>query len=248
MPAYIKIDTGMRRLGFVPDDVILEEIIRDKGLKIVGAMTHLSVADSTLPADEEFTRGQIGDFTTVAGRLRESRPDIKLFANNSAGLLRYPHLFDGARAGIALYGINPSGAVRDEGLLPIMTVKATISSIKTVKCGDYISYGRKYRAERTMKIAVVTAGYADGIRRSLSGKGCVLIGGRRANILGVVTMDQTIVGADDVDARVGDEVVFFGDGLTATEVATAADTISYEIVCGISKRVPRIYTSGGKIL
>lgn len=239
---YIKIDTGMCRLGFNPDDEILTEILTDDKTEIIGAMTHFSVADSNTAEDINYTKMQIEKFSAATKRLKDKCPDIKLFTCNSAAMITYPQLFDGARCGIALYGINPSENVIIKGLMPVMTVKAVISSVKVLKAGDYVSYGRKYRVDKKTKIAVITAGYADGLRRALSGKGCVNINGKYAPILGRVTMDQTVVDVSDIDCKTGDEVILFGDAPTAEEVAKTADTIPYEITCGISKRVPRIYT------
>ena len=153
------------------------------------------------------------------------------------------------RPGIILYGLTPSSELTlKEDFIPVMTVKSVVSMVKTVKKGDTVSYGRTFTAEKEMKIATVTAGYADGYPRLLSNKGYVLINGKRASIIGRICMDQMSVDVTDIeDVKQGDEVIVFGKELPVEELADMCGTINYEIICGISPRVPRIIIKSGAI-
>ena len=152
-----------------------------------------------------------------------------------------------SRAGIILYGLHPDVSLDiPEGLEPVMELKAVISHVKTVNKGDCISYGRTFVAEHEMRVATVTIGYADGYSRLLSGKGEILVRGKRCKIVGRVCMDQLMMDVSDVpEAKAGDIVTMIGrdgdDIITADDLAQVYGTIGYEVVCGISKRVPRIY-------
>ena len=249
------IDTGMNRMGLDGDDPEhCEKLIRDykDRLHTVGMFTHLSAADEEDEGSAAFTRGQIEKFAVLARGLS----DLKLpfvHCMNSAGGLRYMaecddrELFDFCRLGIVMYGLRPNYAGRlPAGLRPALTWKSVISMIKDVHRGEAIGYGRTYTCEHDMRIATVQAGYADGYPRLLSNRGCVLIRGSRAPIVGNICMDQMMVDITDIpDVRVDDEVVLLGESgdlvYTADDMAHTIGTIGYEIVCGISKRTERRY-------
>jgi alanine racemase len=173
--------------------------------------------------------------------------------DNSAGLMNFPHHYEMVRSGIVTYGMYPSGEV-DPSLLhlePALQFLSKITHVKTLPAGREISYGGTFVTTRPTTVATVPVGYADGYRRSLSGKFYVLINGRKAPILGRICMDQMMVDVTDIpDALPGARVVLVGENdgarITMEEIAAAADSFNYEFVCGISRRVPRIYVSGGK--
>jgi alanine racemase len=242
---HLKIDTGMHRVGVAPADArgLAEQIDADgPWLRLAGIFTHLAVADEP---DDPYTARQLARFDEVLAAL----PAVPVtHAANSAGALAHPHARRSfVRAGIALYGISPGRGVdhRCGGLRPAMAVKAKVSFVKRVGAGERISYGLRhtFAAERT--VATLPIGYADGVRRGLSGAAAVLIGGRRRPITGVVTMDQLMVDCGDDPVRAGDEAVLLGaqgeERITAEEWADLLGTIGYEVVCGVSSRVPRRY-------
>lgn len=244
---HLKLDTGMSRLGFDCrndelcgiDDILA--VLKLRGLNFEGAFTHFAVSDGETDEDKEFTKAQYIRFSKVLDILDENGYQPKLrHCNNSAGILNYDFESDICRAGIVLYGLDPSGALKAKNLKPVMSVKSVVSFVKNIKKGDSVSYGRTFTAQNDMKVATISAGYADGYPRLLSGCGEVVINGKRAKIIGRVCMDQFVVDATDIDVKTGDEVLLFGKDLPVEEVASLAGTINYEIVCGISKRVPRI--------
>ncbi len=245
---HIKLDTGMSRLGFDCRNEGLngiEDAIESAKLKnfiIEGVFTHFAVSDSDISDDEQFTKVQFDRFTNALDILNKNGINpIITHCCNSAGFLSdsKKHL-SLSRIGISLYGLTPSPKFK-QNLIPVMTVKSVVSMVKEIKAGDFVSYGRTFKADKNMKIATVAMGYADGYPRILSNKGYVLINGKKANIVGRVCMDQMCVDITDIpDIHIGDEVVIFGKELSADVIAGLCDTINYEIVCGISKRVPRI--------
>lgn len=251
---HIKLDTGMSRIGFdCRNDSLcgiseILKVLEMKMLKFEGIFTHFSVADSSSNDDKAFTQAQYTRFCKAVSYLEEYgyKPDF-IHCCNSAGILNYPYSSDTnlCRAGIALYGLDPESKGSLDGFLPVMSFKSTVSFIKEIKKGDSVSYGRSFTAPKDMKIATVSAGYADGFPRKLSGKGYVLINGKKAEIIGKICMDQFMVDITEIDVKSGDEVLLFGNDLPVEEVAKAADTINYEIICGISKRVPRILKKEG---
>ena len=253
LPVHVKVDTGMHRVGAPPDDALELACAIDARpeLALDGLLTHFAVADELDDAGTSFTEAQVAAFRAVVDELaaRGVRPRL-LHACNSAGLLTHPDArFDLVRCGIALYGLAPAAelAERCADLEPAMAVKAQVSYVKPVAAGERASYGLRYRFERASWVATVPIGYADGVPRALGASGGeVLIGGRRRPIAGAVTMDQLLVDCgDDRSVAVGDEVVLIGqqggDAITAWEWAARAGTIAYEIVCGISARVPRVW-------
>ena len=247
---HIKLDTGMSRLGFDCRDEKLsgiEEAVtaaRLKGFVFEGIFTHFAVSDRTETSEDGFTDKQYSRFCTAAERFEKAglRPKYRHCCNSAAFCLDSDKHFDMCRPGIILYGLTPSSDLKlKENFVPVMTVKSVVSMVKTIKKGDTVSYGRTFTAEKEMKIATVTAGYADGYPRLLSNKGYVLINGKRANIIGRVCMDQMSVDVSDIeDVKQGDEVILFGKTLPVEELADMCGTINYEIICGISPRVPRI--------
>lgn len=247
---HIKIDTGMGRIGFLPQKEtvqIIRRIARLEGLTVEGIFTHFAVADEM---DKTFTRQQFQKFTRLISHLEEAGVSIPIkHAANSAAIIDLPetHL-DMVRAGIILYGLYPSQEVDRERirLMPAMEVKAKVSFAKTAESGTSISYGRRYIAEKERVIASLPLGYADGYSRSLSNQGQVLLGGKRVPIVGTICMDQLMVDASLVpDVKIGDEVVIIGrqgaEHIPVEEIAGRLKTINYEIVCMLSERVPRIY-------
>jgi alanine racemase len=215
-----------------------------------GLCTHFAVADEP---DDPFTGEQLARFRAVVKRLadRGVRPTI-LHAANSAAAIAFPESrFGLVRCGIALYGLEPSPAMADacSGLRPAMAVKARVAMVKRVGAGERLSYGLRYRLGHEATVATVPIGYADGLPRRLSETGGqVIVGGRLRPIAGTVTMDQITVDCGDDRVEPGDEVVLLGRQgeaeITAWDWAARLDTIAYEVVCGISARVPRDYRPG----
>ena len=257
---HLKVDTGMGRIGFAARDDLdkaVEEMDRCfeiKGLKVTGLFQHFAVADSEDPADQAYTDHQQELFLQVLQRLEDKGRHIKTaHCCNSAGQLTHPEWgLNLMRAGIILYGEDPSDQVRCEGLEPVMALKATVSQVKELAPGDSVSYGRAFTASRPMRVATLCCGYADGYPRLLSGKGVVSIHGQAAPVLGRVCMDQMIVDVTHIpETKMGDEACILGGNGPQDSFCAAADkigTISYELLCGVSRRVPRIYRENGKIV
>lgn len=259
LPVHIKIDTGMTRIGYVCNGVQtdlggIRELYRLEGLRVTGTFTHLSHADSSDPGAAAFTRGQIEHFDAAVTALQNEGFDPGLtHVQNSAGIICFPGgKYDLARPGISLYGLNPSGDVTDPELRPVLQFKSVISMVKEVGAGIPVGYGRTFTTPSPMKIATVPVGYADGYSRLLSNKGRVLVNGKPADIVGNVCMDQLMVDVTGIDAAQGDEVTLIGtDGaktISADDLAGLIGTINYEIVCMISKRVPRVYYKNGELV
>ena len=257
---HLKLDTGMTRIGFFAYDHerTLPELLEVCGLPhlhVEGVFTHFCVADSKAPEDEAFTRTQYARFTAMLDALAAHgiRPELRHCASSGATIL-YPELaLDMVRPGIATYGHAPSEDA--EGILdlrPLMTVRTTVAQLREIPAGTSISYGRTYTAERDMRVAVLPIGYADGLLRGLSGKVSFRIRGKMARSVGRICMDMCMVDVSEIPGiRVGDEAALFGydtDGtlLPCERIAQQAGTISYEILCGISKRIPRIYMQDGR--
>lgn len=246
---HLKIDTGMGRVGLRPGELapLVRQLAELPNVEVEGAFTHLAVADEP---GNDYTAQQIGRFDQALAELADAglRPEIRHVVN-SAGLMLHPRgHYDLVRAGIALYGLPPAPDVDwPAKLIPALSWKSRIGLLKWVEPGTSISYGRTYRSGRREQIASLPVGYADGFSRLLSNKGTVLVQGRRCPIVGRVCMDQILVRLpDDMRAKVGDEVVLIGrqgdDEVSATEMAGAIGTINYEVVCSISRRVPRLYS------
>jgi len=244
---HIKIDTGMGRIGFRETD--LSEILRIADLPnllIEGIFTHFATADQR---DLSFARKQLRCFTTIYEELQRAGITIPIrHTANSAGIIQIPEShFELVRLGISLYGLTPSSQIDGNiRLEPVMAWKAKVSHVKSIDTGETVSYGRTFQAAYPTVVATIPVGYADGLRRALSNQGEVLIHGRRSPMIGRICMDQAMLEVTKIPkVKVGDIVTILGkDGneqLTATEMADWMGTISYEVVCGISKRVPRVY-------
>lgn len=248
LDVHVKVDTGMHRVGADPAGAlrVAELVVARPELRLGGLWTHLAVADE--PANP-FTGEQLRRFEAVVAELaaRGIRPPL-LHAANSAGLLAHPaSRFDMVRCGIALYGLAPSRALEGGAdLRPALSLKARVAYVKWVEAGEGVSYGLRYRLRHRSLVATVPVGYADGVPRRLGEVGGeVLIRGRRRPIAGTVTMDQLLVDCGDDTVAIGDEVVLLGsqgtESIGAWDWADRLGTIAYEVVCGISARVPRVW-------
>ncbi|MCH5299981.1 MAG: alanine racemase [Ruminococcus sp.] len=260
---HIKLDTGMSRIGFMcqefpRDDYSvreIKEVCELEHLQLEGLFTHFCVSDEG-EEGREFTNEQYKNFNIVLDKLKEIGiiPPI-VHCSNSGAIEDYPGTYcDMVRAGIILYGLSPSGKLNGRlNLIPAMTLKTSVAYVKYIEKGATISYGRTYEAQKKMKIATVPIGYADGFIRKYANDGYMMIKGKKAPIVGRVCMDQTMLDVTDIEnVKIGDEVIVFGDGSgdspTADTLALSADTINYEIVCLISKRVPRVFVKDGKVI
>ena len=239
---HLKVDTGMHRVGLWPPEAAPElgRRIVDVDLTLGGLWTHFASAES----DDDTTRGQLDRLlrATAAVRSVGIEPTL-LHAANSAATIRFPesHL-DLVRPGVAIYGLA-AGPGLDAGLRPALSWRSAVTMVKRLPAGERISYGQTYTLERDATVATVPVGYEDGFSRLLSNRAEVLIGGVRRRVAGTVTMDQIVVDCGDDDVAVGDDVVLIGvqgtERISAEELAGHIGTIGYEIVCGISDRVPR---------
>ncbi len=253
-PFHFALDTGMSRIGVQATEEAADlcaRIAALPGLEAEGLFSHFATADC---ADLARAKAQAACFDRFDGMLRQRGVAVPIrHLNNSAGLMNFDRHYEMVRSGIVTYGLYPSDQV-DPGLLalkPALEWFSRVSHVKTLPAGREISYGGTYVTEKPTVVATVPAGYADGYRRSLSGKFHVLIHGRKAPILGRVCMDQLMVDVTDIpDVVPGDTVTLIGrDGdacITVEEIAAAADSFNYEFVCGISRRVPRIYHHSGQ--
>ena len=248
---HVKIDTGMARLGVLPRDATAfgEALATFPEIRVSGLMTHLACADSP---DPESMREQARMFEATCADLARTgiAPSVR-HAANSAALLRGELRFDAVRPGIALFGTAPfAGAPGGEELVPTLRVRTEVVDMRDVPVGGTVGYGALFRAQRASRIATVPLGYADGLPRSLTNRGFMLVRGKRAPIVGAVSMDMCMLDVTDhAGASVGDEVVALGsqdgplgkDRVLAQEIAEWADTISWEVLTHISRRVPRFY-------
>ncbi len=253
---HIKVDTGMSRLGFYENGEGLStagiiEAASLAGLIAEGIFSHLAFSDDT---EGGFTELQLKRFDNCLGLLKRAGISFRVrhCANSSAVLNYHSSQYDLVRPGIIMYGVSGAKTKSDLDLRPAMCMKSVVSQIKTVSKGEKIGYSCTFEAENDMVIGVVPAGYADGVPWALSNAGIVGIGGETAPIVGRVCMDMFMIDLSAVkNARVGDVVTLFGgrdQRLSAESVAERAGTIPYEILCRISRRVPRIYYSSGEII
>ena len=251
---HFAVDTGMSRIGFQvteEDADICTRIAKLPNLHPEGLFSHFATADC---ADLSKSHAQAEKFRQFHQLLQERGVEIPvLHMDNSAGLMNFDEHHQMVRAGIVTYGMYPSSEVnpQDLPLKPALQWLSRITHLKTLPAGREISYGGTFVTTRETRVATIPVGYADGYRRSLSGKFYVLIRGCRAPILGRVCMDQMMVDVTDIpDVTSQDQVVLVGrsgdEEITMEQIATAADSFNYEFVCGISRRVPRIYSRGGK--
>ncbi len=258
---HLQVDTGMSRVGFFYQDPLrdgdsidaMERACRLPGLEPEGIFTHFAAADEG-EAGRGFTRRQFRALTGAVSRLEKRGLRFRLrHCANSAAVFDFPETqLDMVRPGIILYGLMPSAEmIHRAPLEPALSLKSTVALVKTIPEGSCVSYGRRFRAEKPTVVATVPIGYADGYLRRLSENACMLVRGRRAKIIGRVCMDQTMLDVTEIPGvRAGDTVTVIGrDGeecVSADELAGLAGTISYEIVCGVAKRVPRLYKKDGR--
>ena len=244
---HVKIDTGMNRLGAPWNALgpLLEALRSASHLRVTGTFTHLACAEED---DQTFTREQTARFLKALAAIREAGIDPgEIHAANSAGLLCGQGLRAwSARPGIALYGYPPAQGGRPEGFEPVLSLKTRIGHLHTVETGESVGYNRRFTASRRMRAATLPVGYADGFRRALSGKSKVIVRDCWAEVLGTISMDMAVVDVTDIPgAQEGDEVILLGSSsscrLDAEVWADLLGTIPYEVLCGISLRVPRCY-------
>lgn len=260
---HIKLDTGMSRIGFMcqsfpEDEASLDEIesaCKLPSLKVRGIMAHFAVSDEGEDG-KEYTDAQFESFRYVVNKLADRGITFDIVHHANSGAVEYyPQTYmNMVRAGIILYGLAPNPAIEGNiSLKPVMSLKSTVAHVKKLRKGSSVSYGRTFVAEDDMVVATVPVGYADGYLRCLSKDGYMSVNGKKAKILGRICMDQTVIDVTNAgDVKIGDEVVIFSDGSDnapdANILAFFADTINYEIICAVSKRVPRVYTKDGKIV
>ena len=253
-PFHLAVDTGMSRIGFqatAESADICAKIARLPGLVAEGLFSHFATADC---ADLSRAKEQAEKFAAFDAMLKERGIHIPIrHLDNSAGLMNFDCHYEMVRSGIVTYGMYPSDEVSPEllALEPALTWLSRVTHVKVLPAGREISYGGTYVTTKETTVATIPVGYADGYRRSLSGKFHVLIQGKKAPILGRICMDQMMVDVTDIpNVAVNDKVVLVGsygdETITMEEIAAAADSFNYEFVSVISRRVPRIYTSGGK--
>ncbi len=253
---HIALDTGMSRIGFDTHDLDLlyTDIARafyQPSLNITGIYTHFSVADDLSKNGISFTSKQHEIFSTVVTELSHRGMDFEyVHCCNSAATVLYPkYHHTTVRPGVVLYGLSPMGSETDNlKLRPVMEMKTVVSMIKDIQPGDTVSYGRTFIAESPMRIATLPVGYADGYPRSLSGKGMVYINDHLVPVLGMICMDQMMIDVTGIGCKEGDIATLFGGNspISLDYIAGMTGTISYEIMCGVSRRVERVYILNGQ--
>jgi alanine racemase len=249
---HVKLDSGMGRLGIRSAEralAIVGTVIAEPNLHLAGVTTHFATADG----DQDFVSRQLREFEPFVSVVRDVAPDVVAHAANSAATLWHQAShFDMVRCGIAIYGADPMNQdPHPLGLEPALALRSYAAAVKRIKTGESAGYGRRFIAERDGWLATVPIGYGDGFRRGLTNNCDVLIGGHRYPLVGTVSMDNITVDLGPVtDVKIGDAVTLVGaDGnerQTAEELARRLDTINYEVLCGISNRVPRYYHRDGK--
>ena len=256
LKVHIKVDTGMSRLGFLVRGGHFEGGVAAiaascalPGLEAEGIFTHFAVSDEDQPACEAYTRDQFALFMKVLDALAEKGRTFPIrHCANSGALARYPEMYlDMVRPGIALYGVGADAARL--GLQPVMALKSSVSTIKIFDPDTDISYGRTYRTQGKTRIGVLPIGYADGLFRGLSNRLSVVTEQGPAPIRGRICMDMTMVDLTGLtEVKVGSEVEIFGRRQSVDRLAEMLDTISYELLCAVSKRVPRVYLRDGQVV
>lgn len=262
---HLKADTGMGRIGFALRsgfDAAVREMLACcalPGLEVTGLFQHFAVADEDSDASRAYTAEQHTLFCRAYRALEAAgHAPAVVHCGNSAGVMLHPDWPEGlprqrcmARPGIILYGFDPSGEVRFNTFRPVMQLKTLVSEVKTLLPGQSVSYGRHFTARQPVRAATLCAGYADGYPRLLScGKGVVELHGQPAPVLGNVCMDQTLVDVSAIpDVQAGDEAILWGGaaGDSAEAIAEKTGTISYEVLCGVARRVPRVYVEQGQV-
>lgn len=254
---HIKLETGMNRLGFQPGEEalsVVEAVSHLPGVCLEGLFSHFARADEK---DKESAGKQYALFEEFVQSLEKRGVRIPVkHMGNSAAIIDLPEYdVDMVRAGIALYGMYPSLEVERERvpLTPALRLVAKVIFVKTIEAGEAVGYGGTFVAKKRTRIATISIGYGDGYPRNLSGKGYVLLHGKRVPVVGRVCMDQIMADVSDAgDVKAGDEAVLLGrdneECISVEELAALAGTFNYEFVCGLGKRIPRIYISGGRIV
>lgn len=246
--AHIKIETGHNRLGFQVNEKSVQDIRKINAMEninIEGIFTHFSSADEK---DRSYTNYQLDKFNKIITTLKDISQNWMKHSANDAAAIAYDTKSDAIRSGISMYGMYPSEYMEenfDLGIKNSFELLSKVSNIKIIKKGESISYGRTFIADKESKVATVSIGYADGYMRNISNVGYVLINGKKAKILGNITMDQLMVDVSDIDVKLHDDVILIGKSgdkeITPDMVAKWANTISYEVMTSISPRVSRIY-------
>ncbi|KEH90076.1 alanine racemase [Clostridium novyi A str. 4540] len=255
---HIAVDTGMGRIGFLPKEQSIQDVKAISmlpNIKIKGMFSHFSTADEK---NKEYSAYQLNQFNKFYEGLKRENVNIETrHISNSAAIMDLPEtIFEGVRPGIILYGYYPSNEVDKTKLelKPVMQLKTNVVHIKKIPSGEYISYGRKFKTDRESLIATLPVGYADGYTRLLFGKAKVIINGQLAPVVGRICMDQCMVDITDIkgDIKVGEEVILIGEKngvkIDADDIAEMLGTINYEVICMISKRVPRVYIKNGEVI
>lgn len=254
---HIALDTGMGRIGFIPNEKSLHDIIEIcslEGLDIIGIFTHFSTSDEE---DKSYTNEQFSKMKAFLKNLKDKGIEIPIkHVSNSGAIMDLPETYlDAVRAGIILYGYYPSNEVKKENLSikPALTVKSKIAHVKEMDKDMFISYGRTFKTSRKSIIATIPIGYADGYSRLLSDKAKVIINGKFANVVGRICMDQCMIDVTDVGpVHVGDEVIILGkEGnlkFDADDYAEIMGTINYEVICMLKNRIPKVYMKNGNIV
>jgi alanine racemase len=240
-PIHVKLDTGMHRLGFDPQDIpeLITRLKRQTSVIPRSVFSHLVGSDST--QFDAFTRHQIETFERASEELQTAFPHkILRHICNTAGIERYPGAqFEMVRLGLGLYGVNP---FTNKMLHNVSTLKTTILQIRDVPQEDSVGYSRKGRLNRQSRIAAIPIGYADGLNRRLgNGNAYCLVNGQKAPYVGNICMDVCMIDVTDIDCREGDKVIIFGDALPVTVLSDILGTIPYEILTSVSNRVKRVY-------
>lgn len=247
---HIALDTGMGRIGFMPNERSLKDVVEISklpGIKIEGMFTHFSTADEK---DKTYTNEQFKKYNDFSKALSDLNVNIPIHdVSNSGAIMDMPETYlDAVRAGIILYGYYPSDEVKKENLplKPALTLKAKVAHVKEMEKGMYISYGRTFKTERKSKIATIPIGYADGYTRLLMPDAKVIINGQFAPVVGRICMDQCMVDVTDVDeVKTGDEVILLGQEgslkFDADDYAKSLNTINYEVLCMFKHRIPKVY-------
>jgi alanine racemase len=247
--AHLKVDTGMHRQGCAPEEVpgLTKLALAEPGLEVDGLWSHLAVADE--PAKKATTDAQLARYQDALAAAAEAglTPRWRHLANSAGATLRNDARFDLVRAGIELYGLAPSPELAGEvsHLRPALALRASVSAIRTVEAGERVSYGHRWAAPARTRVATLPVGYADGVRRALSGRMRVVVGGRSVPQVGTVTMDQIMVDAGAAGVQVGEVATLLGDPArgepSVGEWTAALGTIDYEVTCGLSARLPRVH-------
>jgi alanine racemase len=250
-PVHVKYDTGMGRLGERDAERVLELLeaaASDERVELVALWTHFATADELEGEGSDYFAAQLERFATLADRARESHPELRLHAANSAATLRDPAShFDMARCGIAIYGLDPFQAdPAGRRLEPALELRSYVADVKPFEAGASAGYGRTWNAAEPTRVGVLPIGYGDGVRRGLSNNADVIVDGRRVPVVGTISMDNLTVDlGPNSDTEPGAEAILIGargeERILCEEVAARLATINYEVTCGITARVPRAY-------